>query len=101
MKTNEEQRGVTDPWKGNMSVFHLSHIKLCSLTLLFPCRRSGLQDYAIVLARSRTNDAEAKKLLTKTTNPGSGLELRHLVVGKIYLARVLRRLGETKNAETM
>ena len=63
--------------------------------------RSGLQDYAIVLARSRTDDAEAKKLLTKTTNTGSGLELRHLVVGKIYLARVLRRLGETKNAETM
>ncbi|KAI4519097.1 hypothetical protein K525DRAFT_206946 [Schizophyllum commune Loenen D] len=80
MKTNEEQRGVTDPWKGNMR---------------------GLQDYAIVLARSRTDDAEAKKLLTKTTNTGSGLELRHLVVGKIYLARVLRRLGETKNAETM
>ena len=57
--------------------------------------------YAIVLARALTADAEALAILTKAIAPGSGLVSGQVAQCKVYLARVLRRLGEDQEAETL
>lgn len=80
MKSNEKRSGLYDHWKENNELMVM---------------------YAIALARARTDDIEAKALLSKGIDPGSKLDLGHIVRCKVYLARVLRRLGEVKPAEEL
>lgn len=60
-----------------------------------------LMQYAIALARSRTDDVEAKARLYKTIDPSGHLNIGMVARCKVYLARVLRRLTETQAAEEM
>lgn len=59
--------------------------------------------YCIALARSRTDDAKAKNELTRIINDkdidkgSDGVDF--LTMAKIYLSRVLRRLGEDAEAQ--
>ncbi len=62
-------------------------------------------DYAVCLARARTDDKEAKKALSRIVNElslnASSTTTYNVIRGKVYLARVLRRLGETKQADEL
>ncbi|KAK0467212.1 uncharacterized protein EV420DRAFT_1636240 [Desarmillaria tabescens] len=59
-------------------------------------------NYAVSLARARTDDKEAKKALSRLVNESNlttfSTATYNVIRGKVYLARVLRRLGETKQA---
>ncbi|KAL1727222.1 hypothetical protein EV714DRAFT_217779 [Schizophyllum commune] len=92
LRTNDRYLGVTeDPWAKDPSVSRLAE----HLTLSNPTHHSiGLFLYAIVLARARTADAEAVAILTRAIGPESGLVSSQVAQCKVYLARVLRRLGE-------
>ncbi|KAL1712236.1 hypothetical protein EV715DRAFT_214048 [Schizophyllum commune] len=61
----------------------------------------ALYAYATALARARTDDGEAKKLLLRAASPTSGLDVRYTAQCKAYLARVLRRLGEVEEAKKL
>ncbi|KAK0202774.1 hypothetical protein DFS33DRAFT_1436886 [Desarmillaria ectypa] len=66
-------------------------------------------NYAVCLARARTDDSEAKKALSRIVNELSltasstttTYNVYNMIRGKVYIARVLRRLGETKQADEM
>ncbi|TRM68400.1 hypothetical protein BD626DRAFT_115682 [Schizophyllum amplum] len=80
MKGNEEKIGIKDHWAED-----------CQLMI----------NYCVALARSRTDDVEAKALLSKAIDPGTLLNVKQIATCKVYLARTLRRLGEVKAAKEM
>ncbi|KAK0501488.1 hypothetical protein EDD18DRAFT_737949 [Armillaria luteobubalina] len=62
-------------------------------------------DYGVCLARARTDDKEAKKVLSRIVNElslnASSTTTYNVIRGKVYLARVLRRLEETRQADEL
>ena len=104
MEAVKKSRGIPDLFDTNPCVFIILAAWFLYLLIL---KRGLCILFAVCLARARIDDLEAKISLSRiirdlTSDDGSGEEIvAYRVQAKVYLARVLRRLGEDSEAHKL